>query len=360
MSEQGSQEVIDRQPPASTQPMDEVRQSRRMTFIEVGLVASLALTGIAACSNDGGEHEAASAETPTTAAEAGEDNSPEARNFWADLEERAPDFRPGEVNVGSQVEWGENPEERGTAAFTSETIESPADIVAFFGSGTPESEEVVSMIEETFEDDPENLERALSGEGYVPVQFNVPIAIEGTTYFVNGESEVATGERFAQAGDILWLYADEDGHIVWDASFRADCANPEITFIRPLRPGDVIPPSIVIPPGEVPPNPPVVTIPPKHDDGELPGDDTPASQDPGTPDRPGQGPAGQTPDDSGYLPGEEPPSPPSGGGSDNPPPPPPPPPPATTTPPPASTNPPVTATSVTPTSTPGGSMPGQP
>lgn len=57
--------------------------------------------------------------------------------------------------------------------------------------------------------------------------------------------------------------------------------------------------------------PPASFVPEKHDDGELPGDGTPASQDPGTPDRPGRGPAGQTPGDDGYLPGEEKPTAPS-------------------------------------------------
>lgn len=58
---------------------------------------------------------------------------------------------------------------------------------------------------------------------------------------------------------------------------------------------DCVPPSIPEGPTEVPP---------KHDDGELPGDGTDASQDGGTPDRPGEGPAGQEPGDDGYLPQE--------------------------------------------------------
>jgi hypothetical protein len=50
------------------------------------------------------------------------------------------------------------------------------------------------------------------------------------------------------------------------------------------------------------------TVPPKVDDGELPETGVPADQDPGTPDVPGQGPAGQEPNDEGYIPSETPPS----------------------------------------------------
>jgi len=50
------------------------------------------------------------------------------------------------------------------------------------------------------------------------------------------------------------------------------------------------------------------SIPSKHDDGEKPGDGTDASQDPGTHDVPGTGPAGQDHDDHGYVPGEHVPS----------------------------------------------------
>lgn len=50
---------------------------------------------------------------------------------------------------------------------------------------------------------------------------------------------------------------------------------------------------------------PKVTIPPKHDDGKLPGNPkVPADQDKGTPDKPGIGPAGQKPGNDGYIPTE--------------------------------------------------------
>lgn len=57
------------------------------------------------------------------------------------------------------------------------------------------------------------------------------------------------------------------------------------------------------------PRPTTPTVPRKVDDGRLPGNSAvPADQDPGTPDKAGVGPAGQTPDEDGYLPTETPPS----------------------------------------------------
>ncbi len=53
----------------------------------------------------------------------------------------------------------------------------------------------------------------------------------------------------------------------------------------------------------------VVRVSPKKDDGRLPGNkNVPADQDKGTPDKAGKGPAGQTPDQSGYVPGESKPA----------------------------------------------------
>lgn len=104
---------------------------------------------------------------------------------------------------------------------------------------------------------------------------------------------------------------------------------------------------------------------PKHDDGRLPGNpDVPADQDKGTPDKPGVGPAGQTPDSDGYLPTEtrpqappttkkpeEVPQSPTTTGR----------PPATTTPAPTSTNPPAPATTTVTTTKPqDGPRPTQP
>lgn len=99
------------------------------------------------------------------------------------------------------------------------------------------------------------------------------------------------------------------------------------------------------------------SIPPKEDDGEVPGE----HNEPGEPDNPGEGPAEQEPGEDGYLPGEVPVTPPTA------------PPetvptstttttqvPATTSPAPSSTNPPVTVTTVVTTTVPEDQMPQMP
>jgi len=86
----------------------------------------------------------------------------------------------------------------------------------------------------------------------------------------------------------------------------------------------------------------------KHDDGVLPGDGTPASQDKGTPDKAGTGPAGQTPNTIGYVPGEQVPTTPVASPNTSTTTTTQPKPPATTGAAPTSTNPPVTATTSAP------------
>ena len=60
---------------------------------------------------------------------------------------------------------------------------------------------------------------------------------------------------------------------------------------------------------DTPEKPPKKKVPSKHDDGKLPGNpNVPADQDKGTPDNAGRGPAGQTPNDEGYVDGENKPN----------------------------------------------------
>ncbi len=292
-------------------------------------------------------------------------------NFHNSFDERIHGFDPEDIAIGDEVDWDANPEERGTSAFTSETLQSPEDIAEFLNGDSARSEAARQQIEAALQGHPHELQRALHGQGYIPVQFRVPAAVYGTTYFSNGNVLIASGGREVAAGDVYWLYTTSafNGHgnfnphageIVWDASQRADCGNARIEQIVPLTPGHHLPP-VETPPPNTPPH----RVPPKHDNGELPGDGTGASQDPGTPDRPGNGPAGQQPGNDGYLPGEEPPMPPlpppapgggngggNGGGGNQPP--------ATTTPPPTSTSTPPQASTTTSTTAPQNQMPNQP
>lgn len=268
----------------------------------LALVAGASLA-LAACS--GGGVETADDTTTTTIEATAEDvglsTEEQMSNFETSLSERFQGFEAGELSVGPGVDFGANPEERGSGAFGDSTARTREDLAAFHASGTPQSREVLDSLQAVFAGDPENLDRAISGVGYVPIQAHVPVVIEGTTYYVDGEMRTSAEPRSAAAGDVFWLFVNEDGSIVWDASQRADCSNPRMKLVRPVQPGEN-------------PPPPVDEIPEKFDDGSLPDDGIPATQDPGTPDNPGPGQAGQTPGPDGYLPGETPP-PNNGGGN---------------------------------------------
>ncbi len=263
--------------------------------------------------------------------------------FADQLLERFQGFGPDELVAGEAVDFESNPVERGAEAFTTEelgVLESQEEIAAFYASNSERAIAARENLEEAMEGQSEDLERALNGEGYIPVQALVPVTVEGTTYYVDGEVVAVNSGRRAAAGDIYWIYADEDGNIVWDATLRADCANPELKLITPTPP---------TPPGE--PEPPTID---KFDDGDLPeqtGDD--ADQDPGTPDRPGPGEPGQPTDDDGYTDHEpRPPVPPLATTTTTARPAPAPTTPATTGTVPPSTNPPQTASTSVSTSTP--------
>jgi hypothetical protein len=74
--------------------------------------------------------------------------------------------------------------------------------------------------------------------------------------------------------------------------------------VPPTTPPTV--PPTTPPTGTLPPPTTTTTIPPKIAE-PLPPTGVPADTDPGTPDVPGEGPAGQTPNNSGYIPSETPP-----------------------------------------------------
>lgn len=263
--------------------------------------------GAAACSDDTPNFEAA-ATTTTVPVEAGdmcgEDLTIEAQErAGRELAGVYQGFAEGELSIGcDDVDFAANPHEASaTASFTEEqleVLESNEEIGAYYALGTERSNAAAFMAlsalaEEGLTGDALLLEqeRLLSGRGYFPVQAHVPTTIDGTTYFVaNDDIRFANG-RGVEAGDIVWAYTTVEGQVIEGAFLRADCTNPHVTRITPT------------PPGETPP--PISEIPPKFDDGRLPGDpNVPADQDPGTPDVPGQGPAGQTPDGSGRVPGE--------------------------------------------------------
>jgi hypothetical protein len=80
--------------------------------------------------------------------------------------------------------------------------------------------------------------------------------ISGTTYPVKGDIVKEKGFRSVAANDAIWWYVTSDGHVLADATVRADCGNPEVTTITPIPPGKN-PPPISQPPGHPCVKPPV-------------------------------------------------------------------------------------------------------
>lgn len=160
-------------------------------------------------------------------------------------------FTSEEVKVGAEVDHTQNPTEAGSASFTDKdlkVLDSTEEIAAFYGSDKERAMKARANLEEKLKDRPEELARALKGEGYVPVQFDVPIDIQGTTYVVDQEILKMTEARTVKnAGDVIWVFFDKDGKIVKEASLRADCSNPEFDKITPRRPGQPEYPPIEIP-----------------------------------------------------------------------------------------------------------------
>lgn len=173
-------------------------------------------------------------------------------------------FDPSEVDAGEEdVEFDGAAEERGDASFSDVTLKTREDVAEFLGGDSPESIAARERVQTALADMPGELERALSGEGYVPIQFNIAVQYFGTTYFNGSEVIDMRGARQTGEDDILWLFISREGVIVAEASIRADCGNPNFDRIVPVRPET--PPA---PPIEQPPCPPG-TVPDEENPGSC-------------------------------------------------------------------------------------------
>lgn len=194
-------------------------------------------------------------------------------------------------------------EERGRNAFTKKTLQTRADLVEFLNGDSKASaaarESILSAL-------PEKLHRkALSGAWFVKVQYDLPARIEGNTYFSSGKVVEINGGRKVESGDIFWIFVDESNCVVIPAaSARADCGNPKVIKIVPIRKVKVVTPTTVPTPTPTttPPRPPQLKepVPLPSAPGWVPADTGPGSGGTG----PDSGNTGQ--DEDGFLPGENP------------------------------------------------------
>lgn len=162
-------------------------------------------------------------------------------------------FNAGKPNstlaVGSQVkvDKAHHTPIRGVNSFSLKTLTTPKEVGMFLRSNTVKGRQardrVVKAIKAAGYGQSE-IDRALNGDGYFPVQMAVPSQILGTSYSVGGKTYVAADWRTVPAGDILWLFMTKDYKIVFGAAVRADCGNPNVIIVRPITP-------------KTPPKPPV-------------------------------------------------------------------------------------------------------
>lgn len=141
----------------------------------------------------------------------------------------------GWLRVGThQIEWTKHHAERGPNAFSAKTLRTPQQVAEFLHGSSAKSRaarrHIVAALRPYGKDE---VRRALSGEGYMPVQPVVPTKIEGMSYYQNGKLHVSHAWHEVAAYDVYWLFVTKDGQVVTSASLRADCANPNLERLRP-------------------------------------------------------------------------------------------------------------------------------
>ncbi|HSH18676.1 MAG TPA: hypothetical protein VK978_04810 [Candidatus Saccharimonadales bacterium] len=153
------------------------------------------------------------------------------------IQEEAPEYTDEEIVVTMEPDL-DQVEERGTTWFSEETIESPEDIATFLadeGERNAAARDHVVTCLRNKEYGQDEIDRALSGAGYVAMQLKVDSQILGNTYFEDGQAFEGNEWRSVEEGDFFWLFVDQDGNIVWCATLRADCANPDLHDFRPAE-----------------------------------------------------------------------------------------------------------------------------
>lgn len=231
------------------------------------------------------------------------------------------DYEPGEVAVGTG-NIPDSPEERAAnVSFTKETIETREDLCTFFASNHEKASDARTRVEQALREagyGDDEVNRALNSDcaSWLWVAPTVDSQILGTTFSVNGEVFQSDNWRQVASNDAIWFYVTSDAHIVAGASVRADCGNPNVVTVRPVRPDTPEAPPVDIPPGNPCPFNPALPVdspdclkpkdpsqdvllnPDVPDQVKGPGT-TPVGMDPGPPT-----PACDT--STGYCPGSEP------------------------------------------------------
>ena len=146
-----------------------------------------------------------------------------------DLQER--DFEAGEYSIGD-VAWGQNPRDNIGGAFHGR-VETRAELSRFLRGDAPESRAARHKLLGVIPSG--ERARALSGRGYTPVQFHVPVDYTGNSVWSDERVITPDGVSRTKSGDVVWVYTTQECDVIWSASVRADCGNVGYHDLVPVR-----------------------------------------------------------------------------------------------------------------------------
>ena len=143
----------------------------------------------------------------------------------------ARDFDMLEFSIHDTV-WSQNPLDNVGGAFRGR-IENKTELSRFLRSDAPEGRAARHRVLGEIPDGERS--RALTGRGYVDVQFHVLMDYTGNSVWDGERVITPDGTKRAKSGDVVWVYVTRSCDVVWSASVRADCGNVGYHSLVPVR-----------------------------------------------------------------------------------------------------------------------------
>lgn len=141
-------------------------------------------------------------------------------------------FAPGEYLIGQHVNWRNNPVDNTGGAFGGR-LETRQELSTFLRADAPQSRAARRIVLRSIPDG--ERARALSGRGYLPVQFRVPVDYTGNLQWNGTRPITPNGVKRAKKGDVAWVYVTRGCDVLWAPSVRADCGNISYRQLVPVR-----------------------------------------------------------------------------------------------------------------------------
>jgi hypothetical protein len=146
-----------------------------------------------------------------------------------DLKERG--FESSEFSI-DDVTWAQNPRDNVGGAFHGR-VETRHELSRFLRGDASVSRAARNKL--LGEIPSGERARALSGRGYTPVQFHVPVDYTGNSLWSGDRVITPDGVKRAKTGDVVWVYVTQACDVFWSASVRADCGNVGYHDLVPVR-----------------------------------------------------------------------------------------------------------------------------